>query len=263
MTDAIRPAGVTFKTSDDTAAVIFEHVPEVVRIKHPLTQIPDRVHGAPSIQSGSVERCFSNMRKEGLEKVLQEKAEQIYLSRQKEPLGRGRVRGYSLPPDGFRFGKRSAERECEMADLVNPVDQVEDENVRLMYIKTHNSYDPGEQVKRHYKWPSDFSEYLAFGHRDKAKTNRIEDALKWEHGNDPTKIVTKRVDDFWKTYRDIVGKGRNLLQGPIPVQTGHRFGLKHVGNHDTVASCIHSNFKSVEELQPDSSLGRSLPRIRV
>ena len=93
------------------------------------------------------------------ETLAQQKAKQeaIYASTQAEPLGKSMIRGHVLPDrtqdSSFAFGK-PAVATAGAKDALYPVESENDEEGKPhdMYLKSHGSYNPGEQKRRGYDW---------------------------------------------------------------------------------------------------------------
>mmetsp|Transcript_27216 Transcript_27216/g.40733 ORF Transcript_27216/g.40733 Transcript_27216/m.40733 type:complete len:457 (-) Transcript_27216:70-1440(-) len=142
----------------------------------------DIVFGAGKIRNSSdcVEDLWGNDIDE-CESIKHEAREGKYLSAQKAPLGKSYSRGHNLPQfmtkNDYRHGVESAKTQHDAKSLLYPKTNNEnDENERLSsvnsnYLKSHGSYQPGEQRKRNYNWPLD-PETTVFGDKGKDATER-------------------------------------------------------------------------------------------
>ena len=83
-------------------------------------------------------------------KLLQ--AESTYHSIRKEPLGRSYVRGHAMPEatkrPGFASGKGSERANMNGKELIYSPSEPVTEAEKLQYIKSHGSFEPGEQRTR-------------------------------------------------------------------------------------------------------------------
>ena len=220
------------------------------------------IHGRPSQTSETVGKTFASGRIEGVNAIMRDRAEAVYRSISVEPLGHGRVRGYSLPPSDFRYGRSSDVKDGSIGSVINPPEQAESEAVRCMYRKTHRNYLPGERVDREYAWPDQVDSAFVFGTIRNKVAGDIELALKWARPTDDTQTVIKRLQDFRDATSDVLGHPRNSLQGGPPVEPGFRFGIRYDGGGLTAGDCINGNFGDVSELLPDARVGKSIPRIK-
>ena len=254
----IRPAGLGNRKSGETAAraLMSDHV-EVGGHSGKIKSVSDSIcHGVPTVKKESVEKTFKAMEQTEIEKVLNDKKEKIYKSRKAEPLGKFPMKGYTLPPEDFRFGKHGEKHEYGIKEIVNPVDDiVESDEVKEMYRKTHRDFAPGEQLRREYNWP--VKDGQAFGLCEEKSSSGIEAAMKWDASEDVTKVHSKRLQAYRVANHDEVGRSKNLLQGLMPVPPGFRFGSKSVNQGETAAEAIHRNYANETELLPDKYVGKS------
>ena len=260
----IRPAGYIGRVSGETVgrALISDTADDPTSCDKGSAlsrTVPDICHGISSDKKESLDRVFEAMKKVGMHAILNDKKEKIYKSKQVEPLGTSLKRGYDLPPEDFRYGLKSERPECGIKDLVNPVDGIVDEGEKVMrlYRKTHNDYAPGERINREYTWA--VNDDFVFG-APNAKGGAIEEAMKWNTHKDVANVHDKRWQDFRESNGHEVGRGKNSLQGLIPVPADFRFGKKCMTRVETAADAINRNYGSQIELKPDGNIGKSVPR---
>ena len=228
MTDHIRAAGVANVKSP---GILFG---ESVRSDQPETMKPfdDTVHGISSKKSESVGRCFPRVT--GFQSKLRDMDEEIYWSRKNEPLGRRKMTSNPLPPSTHVYGK-VLPVDGSVSDAFKGVPE-ETEPDRQLYKHTHRDFDPGEQVDRNYKWPHGVDDTFAFGLRE-LKSQPIDSCMKWEeHESSP--IPERRAPTVYHPR------------------------IKKVEPMNSAAWCINGNFKTVDELLPDPTIGKS-PNSRV
>jgi hypothetical protein len=265
MTHLLRPAGLRADSFGETAALALTfEAPKESRSPVRNPTVPDITFGRQTQKSESVGKCFDAMKKCGISKLLSDKAEHVYKSNKIEPLGKGRTRGHSLPPPGHTFGKPPQTRDCSTAEVIFPSNPAGTLETPTVYKRTHHSFDPGEQVRRSYVFPSEVqrSDFL-FGRREAACTTPVQEALRWNTDGDCSSPLLPRFSDFHQASHDKLGQPRNLLQGPKPVPASHRFGMQYRGTDDTAHDCIHSNFSDSKHLLPDADLGKPRCRVRV
>jgi len=207
----------------------------------------------------------------------QVRAEMVYDSEKKEPLGRSISRNYNYPeaikgdPD-FRFGVvGSGDTEPAITAIFPPnapslsttADQV------AMYKKSHGSYEPGEQRKRDYTWDKvqggidpgshTFGATAEIDYRE-GVAKAINPDREYDSRVKPTEFVPKNVADFRKVRTDELGTVRNLGLGQHALGQEHTYGLPSKRFNDWGArECMQGNY-TADEQQPDPDLGRSLRR---
>jgi hypothetical protein len=202
---------------------------------------------------------------------LRHRQEAIYETSKLEPLGKAFQR-YELP-EGKRDGLhgKSSEHSEAAVTLVFPRDNKflsgefdDDPHYRALYIKSHQSWKPGEQKTRSYNFHGIDPVAHRFGIKDKeGYTEGVKKALnpaeEFESGVKPTKIINKRVDDHRWVRSDQLGKPKNLGLGTQLDET-HTFGIRSQPAEDWDASMCTSGTYTLEEQLPDKDLGRTILR---
>lgn len=127
-----------------------------------------------------------------------------------------------------------------------------------MYLKSHGSFEPGEQKNREFEWNVNPAEYR-FGKGEKNPVhNEMYQVMHPEavaESFKQTKFVKTNYDDFVNFKDDKLGKPRNLGQ-TTNLPADFRYGVKLSTNEWGVGKCItgEASFKEVED---DSGLGKS------
>ncbi len=156
-----------------------------------------------------------------------------------------------------------------MKEIINSGENLrENEDVKILYNKTHGISDPGQQKERNYNWPVDKTNYV-FGkpiekEQDGAKKSLQTDVLQ---ANYPKTVIAKKsFEDFRQANGELLGKSKfkGALNQNIPEDFS--YGKKtivgenwNVGKNTIyyVAKCINgdSNLKKNEEKNfPDKDL---------
>lgn len=196
--------------------------------------------------------------------------EVIYESTKTEPLGRAGTRN-TLPEDKreLSFGKPTTSSESAM-NLLFPKDSKylsgemdRDEETRALYLKSHGTYDAGEQRSRGYNWKGIDPSSHRFGAVDKdgipdGVKKALNPAAATKTGILPTEVVPIRVAEFRKYHEDELGKPRNLGLGKPNLPEDHSFGMPSMKEPDWGArECIQGAYTE-DEQQPDRDLGRGI-----
>ena len=207
----------------------------------------------------------------------QMRAEAVYATSKKEPLGVSLDRKYQWPDTvkgdpKFRFGLQGAEVPEKAIDAIFPP-EAPSLNVTMeqieMYKKSHGAFEPGEQRNRKYTWHKvnggiDPASY-AFGASAEIDyrngvAKAINPSLEYDSSCKPTEFMPKSVADFKKVRADDLGTVRNLGLGQHPVEQTHCYGMPSKRFNDWGArECMMGNY-TPDEQAPDPDLGRSLRR---
>ena len=134
-----------------------------------------------------------------LQKIKDERAEQLYKGASREPLGRSYNRGTVLPEKfkgGVPFGVSSDKGALTSKELIWPNIKTKPEDEEI-YMKSHGSYGPGVQTSRHYQWNYDPARTV-FGQKGKSialngVSKNIEDVLKGTIEDRGSLVNTKTV----------------------------------------------------------------------
>ena len=198
--------------------------------------------------------------------------ERIYQSTQRHPLGKSHPpKGHATLPDFVRQpdfchgvptlgGKESAK------ELLYSAHVVEDEGIRAQYVKSHNSYLPGEQRTRHYRWSINPATTV-FGVKgdnivDPASTSLgASDALHFVRGDDRESISlpVKSPDDDFNPLSDSNANEMKSKRHFVPVSKDHVFGKSAPkAVLDTAANSIFGNRNSDTSSKHDENLGKSI-----
>ena len=171
------------------------------------------VHGVCSQKSAgeSVGRCFR--RTTGVAAFLDQRNERVYKSFEREPLGKSRIFGYSLPSPNHTYGKPLGEHEV-IKTVINPEHSSETPNTHRQYVRTHLDFSPGEQVDREYRWPEQVlhaSAGFAFGFKPNWSSGSAAEAFDWK----PHKpnFVSERWQAFHSATQAPIGKTKPMVPG--------------------------------------------------
>nr|XP_023011847.1 EF-hand domain-containing family member B-like [Leptinotarsa decemlineata] len=166
------------------------------------------------------------------ETLLDELKETTYSSYWQKPVGKGRDQVPGLPkgmiPTEVTFGKPFT-REIPLRELVNPpktpYEVLQESQVgHELYKKTHNDYNPSEQVERGYKSPP-FQKEKCFGISSKYDYRGIwvRCACDW-HIKEPVMHASKIQADYLDRVRPQIGKILAPNHNIECVPKGHTFG---------------------------------------
>lgn len=177
--ELIIPAGQRKKQQDYGIAEIFNSPPDRVTEESNGHHVAEAMtHGRRTEKNASVATCFESMRVEGFQRKINDIAESIYRSKQREPLGKGRVWNFTLPEKTHAYGK-SQPVESSVAHVFAAETHADTRKVHDLYKKSHHDFYPGEQVNRKYDWPPGVDNSFAFGLRE-TRTGSVSDSLKWD-----------------------------------------------------------------------------------
>eukprot|EP00794_Sanderia_malayensis_P017678 gene17678-19442_t len=185
---------------------------------------------------------------------LKDKKEDIYLSKQKAPIGKSHDQRFGLPngvePYDVRYGLKIV-KDCTAGELVSPpksYKQVDQEGkVGLdLYKKSHSAYETGEMYDRGYNW-SRVPKTSMFGvetPHDNRGTN-VQKTLKWLHETEKSKsalVVSKRVDDFRERTQPRVEKVHDAIKDTLHARIGpdHTFGVLFRPDEYGAGDLIHN-----------------------
>eukprot|EP00741_Cyanophora_paradoxa_P009437 tig00000144_g9141.t1 len=284
----MRPAGIVTAIADENAATCIKEEaqnrpptpPEIRKYRRSANlepgsryvhygvagdpkPLPDNFsYGVKTYKGARAGEVVSGVPKSELQELVEERAEQVYASTKKEPLGRGFSRDYNLPgkvtaPD-FKHGRPTKFDESVKYTLY-PEDPDEDpEAARELYIKSHGAYEPGEQRDRKYRWPVDKNTHR-FGGKDKEDYREgVRKALNPELDDTvprPSTIVAAPVAAAKMLQHDEVGRCKTLGHGRS-VPEDHIFGVPSIrGEQPSAKECLTGY--SLADQQPDADLGRS------
>lgn len=253
------------------------HEPGAI-VRHPgqaEDPVPQGVFGVKSAaaEGQSVLEALVNYPESELARWKIERAEEIYSSAQREPLGRGYVRGHKIPdglgterPFGVTYDAIGKELARQAATVINPTDHPaeEDPATHTQYVRSHGDFGPGEQRQRGYNWqaPGIDPATYRFGAVD---PNQVRDGVKQAltAGLDPeaqnSKIVSKVHEDYKATATDYLGKPKMLGTGARGLPPDHSFGVPSMrkGREPGVGELLTGTLTPAEQ-QPDADLGKSL-----
>eukprot|EP00826_Nyctotherus_ovalis_P056671 TRINITY_DN769_c0_g3_i2.p1 TRINITY_DN769_c0_g3~~TRINITY_DN769_c0_g3_i2.p1 ORF type:complete len:355 (-),score=127.26 TRINITY_DN769_c0_g3_i2:138-1202(-) len=183
-----------------------------------------------------------------------------YGSHKREPLGKPMTRNYVMPEkvmqEEFRFGQHVIPSE-PAKNVLFPEggEKHETPRVAAMYLKTHGTFEPGQQKERNYNWPIDKKNHR-FGYIEEREADGAAKCVKPERFGESfpeTKIVKKTVEDYIEVTKDELGKHKNLGQQSDPNQV---FGAMKRKEEWNAAMCIYGVPETRNEVDPEPDLGR-------
>ncbi|KAL0211519.1 hypothetical protein P9112_009817 [Eukaryota sp. TZLM1-RC] len=185
--------------------------------------------------------------------------ERHYKDVKNKPLGHSRVvidepPEFTKSPD-FAFGVSNVihASASEAKTILNFEDDSDNEDVKNMYKKTHNHYEPGEQKKRDYKYNVDANSFK-FG-APSAKGIDSKSGRQVKEVLEPLKEASCTITKKLKSH---VSLGESKFRNSAPPQVLENeqpFGITN-----TITESAKDCF-IVNEDPNDPSLGRSIPRI--
>ena len=132
------------------------------------------------------------------------------------------------------WAMQDLEKMGQVKNVVFPTDVLPDSDVGQahdLYVKTHGAYNPGEQRRRQYDWPSTGLNPAthSFGAVDKDNYQQgVKKALQPALDQtlpQPAKVSNKIYEDFKAQATDYLGKPRKLGAGDRPLPPDHVYGL--------------------------------------
>lgn len=192
--------------------------------------------------------------------------ESLYLTAKREKLGKPVERGHVLPQTtkepGFRFGVSSNHSES-VKDLLYPHVTEDGRAFKPQYIRSHQSYEPGEQRRRDYTWSIDPSKHR-FGVRGGTLPyNGVSTSVAAILHGEPEEVkrtIAKVSQVNYQATQDRLGKVKAIGMTSEEVPGAHVFGRPSMrrGQADWDAkACIQGGYVW-EDQEPDADLGKSI-----
>lgn len=225
-------------------------------------KLNEKVFGIHSETSASNAAALINLPKSTLvQDIKTGKAEQIYQSNKKEPLGKPYTRHYELPENTLNqsFGIKTVSSLEPAKAIIFPT-VTEDVNAGVeLYKKSHGSYAPGEQKSRHYTWKNDLNT-MTFGMKGTSVafngvSKNVEDVLK-SKGEHSECVDTVSVEAYRKR-QDQLGISRNLSQDSDKRGIQFIYGKGRKGQTFGAIDVIRGKYTEEQQL-PDLDLGKSI-----
>ena len=166
-------------------------------------RLVDRQFGVTSDSSAeSAADLITAPRPSILQKIKDERAEQLYKGAAREPLGHSYNRGTILPEkfnQGVPFGKAPNKNNSGAKDLIWPKMHISPED-EAIYLRSHGSYGPGVQKSRGYVWNYDPAKTV-FGQKGQSialngVSKNVEDVLKGTIEDRGNLVNTKTVSKY-------------------------------------------------------------------
>jgi len=229
------------------------------------------VYGRAEPVGVKVSECLNTAAKSYLMEQTNQKKESIYLSHKREPLAASYKRGHMLPTPfatgEVGFGRPNPQDISgdQSKHLLHPDERVPPEAERMLYVKSHSNYDPGEQRHRGYSWVDkeggiDPTTFRFGGNVNEGEKLGVAKAMcpsLDETYKRPPVVVEKLLEDFKVVSTEGLGEAKNLGFGCKTVGKTHVYGMaSQRGPEWGVRECI-GNYKPEEQL-PDADLGKSI-----
>lgn len=240
-----------------------------------LQEKGNRFGRSSGFSSDHVPDIFVGIESDSIAEYVNDRKEAIYRSNQREPLGKSFIRGHAIPGHIDAFGKpqNSVNTEAGAKELLYPRGAAagaaaggrSDDEVKRMYIKSHNSYAPGEQRTRDYQWgranvdPAQFR----FGVVE-AGTGEggVAECIQPESQEGQTRITSVQVEKCRHFRADTLGRAKMLGTKPKGLTDDHVYGKNKPKKGaqleaETAKDALQGGY-SWDEQQPDIDLGRSI-----
>ncbi|DBA88436.1 TPA: hypothetical protein ACH3X2_004926 [Trebouxia sp. C0005] len=239
--------------------------------------LPEGSFGRATIarQGESVADYIKSYPQSSLAQWALQRAEDVYASSKREPLGKGYVRGHQIPnglgiatPFGVAIHAKELDRAGQAKLAMFPKDHPSgssrdpEDPTHPLYVTSHGAYAAGEQRHRHYDWnragldPATHSFGLASG-RD--QHDGLKQAL--QPGQDLAASSARLCDQHWEefqaTNRDELGQVKRLGMAGRQLPADHIFGVPSKHELGSVSTLLKGDY-SPEQLQDDADLGKSL-----
>ncbi|CAL7934989.1 unnamed protein product [Xylocopa violacea] len=171
-----------------------------------------------------VKECLQLSEETPFQTIISELRNTVVNSYWNKEVGKIRYQISNLPvgmnPLEVTFGRKLKYEET-MANILKVEDTNGLEPTTLeMYKKSHNSYLPAEQIKRHYKEP--FDQNFCFGKSSNTNIQgvRLKRLLSWVN-SDPNTLVNSNLADFIDRSTPRVGEVKNLKNSYLYMNMTH------------------------------------------
>lgn len=205
-------------------------------------------HGvASNANPDTTAECVNPDPKTLFERKVNDKQESIYHTSKTKPLGQIPDQTPNLPAGTDIYEKKFGkvmEKTDWVGEIVNPpksLKQVEQESKvgKDLYVKSHASWDPGEQMNRQYDW-SRWDNADRFGEPTPSNERglHVKAAMYWQAQRKilpPERVISrwdngaiiegKIVEDHREKYIDQLGQTRDPIKDTMNVAADHTFGI--------------------------------------
>ncbi|XP_075245572.1 EF-hand domain-containing family member B-like isoform X2 [Convolutriloba macropyga] len=213
---------------------------------------PLMTHGVASHSSpDTAAECVNPDMHTLFEQRVIDKKESIYLSHKTQPLGHIPDQTPNLPQGTDIYDKqfgRPGEKHEWAGEVINPPKsskQVEEEGKvgKELYVKSHASWDPGEQMSRNYDW-SKWDPTNRFGEPTPSdeRGKHVKCVMYWkaqQQMDNGAIIEGKLLDDHREKYTDQLGQSRDPIKDTMNVGPDHTFGIIVKPDEQGVADLLH------------------------
>eukprot|EP00812_Abedinium_dasypus_P009235 NODE_293_length_1696_cov_241.876904.p1 GENE.NODE_293_length_1696_cov_241.876904~~NODE_293_length_1696_cov_241.876904.p1 ORF type:complete len:434 (+),score=74.44 NODE_293_length_1696_cov_241.876904:3-1304(+) len=206
----------------------------------------DFVHGVPVVRGETAEEVMNALRTEtcGLEPLRRSRAERIYDSVVREPLGRSYVRGHLFPVPAEGFGKKSGASEDTKSVLYPVGAPLGAGGGKLLPVhrRSNSSLGPGEQLQRAYRWPEGSQDRdFRFGVASVHELDSVRRAVSPDeepNGLWKTRVEPRAGNDYRQRSKSAVGKSSSRHAAAPPRPRGHVYGRASQYDKHGVAGCL-------------------------
>lgn len=197
----------------------------------------------------------------GVQGFVNDIHEQKYASFNKEPLGRTIDRKYNMPPpvtsSDFKFGLPTEKNQFDVKETIYSGENMpEGEEVRQLYLKSHQDYDPGEQKKRPYDWKVDPSDFRFGMVAKNIIHNEMKQVMAPEANSDKfpkTQLIKSNLNDYFDRRDNKLGKPANL--GQKQLGPDYVYGMRIEANEWDAGKCLRGEGTEYD-VREDDDLGR-------
>ena len=229
--------------------------------------LADKIYGQTdkhSIGKSTAASLINLPKASELQRMNNVKAEKVYKTVNREPLGHGPDRSVALP-DKFTkgrepFGEKSVSSKEPAKGIIFPDMREDSEEGNELYKRSHGSYQPGEQRSRKYDWNVNV-ETTRFGRAGdtialNGVSTNIDNVLKPPPNPNEVAVNMKRVEDF-RNMGDSLGRSKNLGQDSGARPDDIVYGFKPKASGVTAAEVMKGRYR-VEDNAQDMDLGKSI-----
>ncbi|XP_076662856.1 EF-hand domain-containing family member B [Andrena cerasifolii] len=196
-----------------------------------------------------MKECLQAQQETPFQTLISELRNTVMNSYWNKEVGKTRYQVPNLPvgmnPLETSFGIKTTSEET-MADVLRTKaieSHISDEDVLEMYKKSHNNYQPAEQISRNYKEPFNQNNYFGMLRGGNAGGTRVKRLLTWINTN-PITIVNSILADFIERSHSPIGKPKNLKSKYLYMDMTHGKpnGRKEMSEIESIFSdCVVNN----------------------
>ncbi|CAK9814756.1 EF-hand domain-containing family member B [Anthophora quadrimaculata] len=217
---------------------------------------PQRITNMCNIKETiGVKECLQPRKETPFQTIISELKNTVVNSYWNKEVGKTRYQIPNLPigmnPLEMTFGKKLESGET-MAMLLKQKaieTDISEQRVIEMYKKSHNSYLPAEQIKRHYAKP--FDENVCYGKVSNTNIEgvKVKRLLRWIN-TDPDTIVNINLAEFMERSYAHIGETKNLKNAHLYMNMTHGKVIKKPGMSEKlsiVSDCLINNEVTMQQ----------------